>query len=186
MKLWQIAALSALAMSLSGIAHAQAPTLQGDWESVASEASGPIYATRAFHFEDDRWKVVFHAYADAGRNAPLFTLNVGGLFTLGNKSETVPDAYEGIFPARYRHITADSDAGVDFFAGMGCTLLKGEEHELTTKGCGFIPGLMQAMGEYDLVSVKGEQLFFGDRSGDLTKARPSLLTSYPLRRLSSK
>jgi hypothetical protein len=42
---------------------------------------------------------------------------------------------------------------------------------------------MQNMGEYDLVAIRNGQLFFGDRSGDLSKARPDKLTPYPLRRL---
>lgn len=186
MKLWRIALVSVLALNLFSLAQAQTPKLQGDWESVAIEANGPIFATRAFHFEDDRWKVVFHAYADASQKVPLFTLNVGGLYVIGDKSAAVPDAYEGIFPASYRHITADSDAGVNLFAGMGCTLRRGEEHELISNGCGFVPGLMQAMGEYDLVSIKDGQLFFGERSGDLTKARPLQLTAYPLRKVAYK
>ena len=186
MKVWQFALVPLFALNLLNLSHAQVPMLQGDWESVASEASGPIYATRAFHFEGDRWKVVFHAYADAGKNVPLFTLNVGGLFVIGDQSATVPGAYEGIFPARYRYITADSEAGVNFFAGMGCALRKDDERELISNGCGFVPSLMQAMGEYDLVSIRDEQLFFGDRSGDLTKARPSQLTPYPLRKVASK
>jgi hypothetical protein len=39
---------------------------------------------------------------------------------------------------------------------------------------------MQAMGEYGLVALRGQRLFFGDRAGDLTKARPEKLTAYPL------
>lgn len=183
MKLWRIVMLPVLALTLINTTYAQVPNLQGDWESIASETNGPIFATRAFHFEDDRWKVAFHAFADADRKVPLFSLDVGGMFVIGDLSATVTDAYEGVFPARYRKITADSDAGVNFFASMGCTLHKGEVKNLLSQGCGFIPGLMQAMGEYDLVSIKNGELFFGDRSGDLTKARPVKLTAFALRKV---
>ena len=105
------------------------------------------------------------------------------VYALGEPSAQVPGAREGVFPALSRSVTADSDAGVQMFATMGCRLQRGQETLLLNSGCGFVPGLMQAMGEYDVVAVVQGQLFCGDRAGDLTKARPAKLTPYPLRRL---
>ena len=159
-----------------------APALVGQWESAGPEDLGRMFATRSFNFDGDHWRVSFRTFADAEMRRALFTLEAGGVFVLGGQSAKVPAAWEGVFPAQYRRITADSDAGAALFASMGCTLRPGQPVSLTVQGCGFVPSLMQAMGEYDLVLVKDVQLFFGDRSGDLSKARPDKLTPFALRR----
>lgn len=180
------AALLALALMAAGIVPAgaqplgQAPVLLGHWASVAPENMGQMHTTRSFNFEGDRWRVQLRAFADADAKQPLFTLDVGGVFVLGGPSAKVSGAWEGVFPAQYRRITAESDAGAAMFAGMGCVLKPGQAVALTNQGCGFVPALMQAMGEYDLVALKGGQLFLGDRAGDLTKLRPEALTRFPL------
>lgn len=161
------------------LAHA----IRGQWASVAPEAYDRIHATRHFTFTAKRWAVRFQVYADAAGTQPLFHLNVGGPYTLGNLSAKVTGAVEGIFPADQRRITADSPAGVALFAEQGCTLRQGQALALVGRGCGFVPALTQNMGEYDLVSLQDGQLFLGDRSGDLSKARPDKLTPYPLRKL---
>jgi hypothetical protein len=165
----------------ASIAQAQdVPQLKGRWASAALENYGSHFAMRTFKFTDKEWKVTYRAYADAQGKQPLFSLDVGGFYVLGQASATVAGAFEGIFPANHRHVTAESDAGVGMFASMGCTLEKGKALPLVGQGCGFVPGIMQAMGEYDLVAFKDGRLYFGDRAGDLTKARPVALTSYPL------
>lgn len=158
----------------------------GQWASAAPEAYDHIFATRQFHITPKRWGVLFKVYADAAGTQPLFHLNVGGPYTLGGPSAKVDSAAEGIFPADHRLITADSPAGVQLFASQGCTLQQGKALPLVQQGCGFVPGLMQNMGEYDLVAIKNGQLFLGDRSGDLSKARPDKLTPYPLLRQASR
>lgn len=158
----------------------EAPSITGHWKSVTPEAAGPITATREFEIRKDTWSVVFRAFADAEASQPLFRIEVGGAYAIGGPSAKVSGAYEGIFPATRRDLTAESPAGVAMFAGMGCTLEEGLTKHLVNEGCGFLPSLMQAMGEYDLVALKDGQLFLGDRAGDLTKARPEKLTPFPL------
>ena len=63
---------------------------------------------------------------------------------------------------------------------LALTLEEGATKHLVSEGCGFLPALTRAMGEYDLVAMKDGQFFFGDRAGDLTKARPTMLTPFPL------
>lgn len=169
-----------LAAAIASSAAAQAPVLNGHWTSAAPEAQGQLFAARDFAFDGNTWSVTYRAFADAQGKMPLFTLNVGGVFVLGGPSPTVSGAYEGVFPALRREIVAESEAGVAMFAGMGCKLEVGAPKVLLAEPCGFVPSQMQAMGEYDLVMLKNGQLFFGDRSGDLTKARPTALTPYPL------
>lgn len=154
--------------------------IEGRWKSERLEPQGKLFVSRDFTFAGDSWSVVYRAHADANGANPLFTLDVGGIFVVGERSTTLPEAHDGIFPARRRNITADSAAGVAMFAAMGCTLLEGVPKALVSEGCGFVPPLMTAMGEYDLVTIKDGKLFFGDRSGDLTKARPQSLYAFPL------
>lgn len=158
----------------------QAADIQGRWSSAGPENYGSHYATRAFSIAERTWQVHYQAFADPQGLQPLFTVRVHGVYVLGEPSAQVVGAREGVFPALSRSLTADSDAGVQMFAGMGCRLERGQETFLLSTGCGFVPGLMQAMGEYDLVAAKQGQLFFGDRSGDLSKARPDKLTPFPL------
>lgn len=156
--------------------------IQGQWRSAVPEHYGNHHATRSFTFAGRDWQVRYQAYADPQGQVPLFTIRVAGVFALGDPSPKVAGAREGIFPALSRSLTADSDAGVQLFASMGCTLVRGQETWLLSSGCGFVPGLMQVMGEYDLVALVNGQLFFGDRSADLSKARPDKLTPFALLR----
>ena len=64
--------------------------------------------------------------------------------------------------------------------GPGFELAVGAPKNLAAEGCGFVPSLMQGIGEYDLAAVQAGQLFFGDRSGDLSKSRPAALYPFPL------
>ena len=155
-------------------------SIDGHWISASAEAQGGIYATREFHIEGDRWSVVFLAFADEAASQPLFRIDVSGAYVIGGPSAAVDGAHEGIFPALQRDLTALSAGGVAMFVGMGCTLEEGVVKHLLDEACGFLPPLMQAMGEYDLVAVREDRLYFGDRSGDLTKARPTALTPFPL------
>jgi hypothetical protein len=157
-----------------------APDIPGRWVSAAAEAAGPVTGMRDFTFDGDRWSVRFSAFADAGTTQPLFVLDVAGAYVVGGPSAAVPGAWDANFPILSTTVTAASPAGVDMFAGMGCTLSEGEPKALIAEGCGFLPPVMDAMGEFDLVALKDGQLFLGDRSGDLTKARPTALIAYPL------
>ena len=160
----------------------QAPDIQGGWRSAAPENYGSHHATRSFVITEREWQVHYQAYADSQGQQPLFTIRAKGVYALGEPSAKVGGAREGIFPVLSRSVTADSDAGVQMFASMGCRLERGRETFLLNAGCGFVPGLMQVMGEYDLVAQSQGQLFFGDRAGDLSKARPEKLTPFPLLR----
>lgn len=176
-----VLATFAALLCVANISQAQAaPNLNGHWASAAPENYGSHFATRTFTFTDKEWSVTYRAYADAQGKQPLFRLEVGGFYVLGQASAGVPGAFEGVFPANRRQVIAESDAGVGMFASMGCTLEQGKALSLVSQGCGFVPGLMQAMGEYDLVAFKDGGLYFGDRAGDLSKARPAALTPYPL------
>lgn len=177
------ATMAACALALfPAVAMSEDNDINGRWISIAPEPQGGIFALREFRIHEPRFSVIFRAFSDADATVPLFRINVSGYFVLGGPSPEVDDAREGIFPLLDREVTAESQAGVEMFRSMGCALDEGVTVSLVDVGCGFLPPLMEAMGEYDLVSLQGDQLFFGDRSGDLTKVRPSMLTPFPLER----
>lgn len=173
-------AACALAALFNPALAKDAMSIDGRWISVAPEAQGGIYATREFQFDDGRWSVIYRTFADEAASQPLFRIDVAGAYVIGGPSASIEGAHSGIFPALQRDLTAESPAGVALFAGMGCTLEEGVVTHLIDKGCGFLPPLMQAMGEYDLIALRDDQLFLGDRTGDLSKARPAALTPFPL------
>ena len=159
---------------------AEAPSIDGHWVSVAPENIGGPFATREFTFDGPAWRVAFRTFADAAMTQPGFTIDVSGFYRVGGESTAVPGAWNGIFAAFDKTVTAHSPEAVAMFAGMGCTLVIGQPFDLTDQACGFLHASMDAMGEYDLVALQGEQLFLGDRSADLTKIRPTMLTPFPL------
>lgn len=156
--------------------------MQGRWKSEMIENYGSHFATRSFNFSGTQWGVVYRTYADAEGRKPLFTIRVDGYYALGGASTAVPGAIEGIFPALNRRVTAETDDGVKALAAVGCASSVGLEVSLVRASCGGIPSVMENMGEYDMVSLVGSRLHFGDRTGDLSKARPKRLTPYPLTR----
>lgn len=174
-----MAACASAALFTPALAE-DAVSIGGRWTSVAPEAQGGVFATREFQFDDGRWSVIFRTFADEAASQPLFRIDVAGAYVIGGPSAAIEGAHNGIFPALQRDLTAESPAGVALFAGMGCALEEGVVKHLVDEGCGFLPPLMQVMGEYDLVALQDDRLFLGDRTGDLSKERPAALTPYPL------
>jgi hypothetical protein len=173
---------SSMALLPNSSLAADAPSIKGRWKSVGLEHDGKFYSKRKFAISSKNWKVESKTFADAEGKAPLFTIRVSGFYALGSASAKVPGAFDGVFPAMSRSLTAESPAGVKMFADMGCKLEQGKAMDLRLQSCGFVPSLTQAMGEYDLAAIQNGKLFFGDRSGDLSKARPEKLTPHPLER----
>ena len=161
--------------------------ITGQWQSPDPESYGSHYATRTFTLTEQDWKVLYQAYADPQARQPLFSIRAFGVYVLGEVSGTVANAREGIFTTHSRSVTADSDAGVQMFAAMGCTLVYGQETALSGTDCGIVPGLTPDNREdHELVALDKRKLYFGDHSGDSSGSYPDRLTPYPLIRLSER
>lgn len=173
MKLTILAAVLAIAGSAS------AQSLDGRWTSVAPEINGEIYGFRDFVFDGREWSVDFAAFGNAEGTVLLFTATLSGTYVLGSAA-AVEGAREAVFHVSERSVEADGPAGVDMFAAMGCVLREGVAMDLTSESCGFLPSVMASGVEYDVVALQGEELFLGERSGDLSKTRPEALIAYPL------
>ncbi|MGL4237097.1 hypothetical protein [Tabrizicola sp.] len=172
--------ITAALLSLASPAFAEAPDIDGRWVSVAPENFGGPFALREFTFEGDAWRIVLKTFADEAMTEPQFTLDVAGYYRLGAESMAVPGAWNGVFAAFDKTLTAHSAETVEMFGSVGCTLVVDQPFDLTDSACGFFHATMDNMGEYDLIAMRDGQLFLGERSGDLTKARPTALIPYPL------
>ena len=170
------AALAATGDAAGGL---RARDLIGRWASPAPENLGQIYGTRAFVMTERAWALEFRAFADAAGQVGLFALRVEGTYALLGASRAVPGATEANFRFGRRYLTA-SASGAGLFAPSGCALEPGVERDVSADGCGFVPSVRAAPVEYDLVRLDGDRLFFGDRSGDLGKARPERLGADPV------
>ena len=182
-----VPSLLALAAVVGLTASAQNTALKpndlvGRWQSPALENLGQLYGTRDFTLTENTWKLEFVAYGDAAGTAKLFTLNAEGAYKLGKVSSVAAGVQEADFAFSKRLLTANGEAGVGLFKGMGCELKAGEVTDVSAKGCGFIPSVAAAPVEFDLLKLEGKNLFFGDRSGDLSKARPAKLNTLPVQR----
>lgn len=156
---------------------AVAAHLVGEWRSPAPEYLGAFHAVRSFVFTDGAWALRLTTAADDKFAAPLFTLRIDGSYLLGTASRQVPSATEAVFFYSRRYVRAESAAGVDLFKKQGCVLELGVEKDISLTGCGFLPSIPASGIEYDLLSLKGDRLWLGERSGDLAKQRPGALST---------
>jgi Adenomatosis polyposis coli down-regulated 1 len=174
--------LAGVTVSVALAGELRGGTLVGRWESSKLENLGQLYGSRNFVLTERAWALQFKAFADEAGKTPLFSLRAEGTYTLGQSSVSVLGATEANFRFTKRYVTAESEAGVGLFQSMGCSLKLGAETNVSTSGCGFIPSVKAASLEYDLVQLDGNNLYFGDRSGDLTKTRPNKLNPEPVTR----
>jgi hypothetical protein len=165
-------------------------TLNGRWtspqpEPIPNADGSTIYGVRDFTFAPETWRLRFTAYGDADAKHPLFTLRAEGHYTLGDPSVAVPGAREAEFHFARRLFTAHTEPFVELLNGAGAgsaPWTPGVEQDVSITGALFVPSMAQAPIEHDLVAFRDGALFLGDRSGDLSKARPAALGAYPLAR----
>jgi hypothetical protein len=164
--------------------------LSGRWTSLQPEpilnADGSmIYGLRDFSFAGETWALRFTAYGDPEATVPIFTLRAEGPYTLGDASAVVPGAREAEFHFARRLFTAHAEAFVALLdsAGAGSPpWVAGVEQDVSATGALFIPSVAQAPVEHDLIAFRDGALFLGERSGDLSKTRPTALGTHPLSR----
>lgn len=163
----------------------------GRWVSVGCEAypngqGGENYLTRDFTLTETEWDLELTIFGDEACSYPLFTSNIHGPFTLGGLSEKVEGATEGTFGLDENDWTA-LDAGMaEAFTMSGCgagAWEVGKAQDVTGTGCiGVAHVESECPEEYDVVSVEGDSLFFGERVTDMCKVdgRPAKLGAYPV------
>jgi hypothetical protein len=175
-----------------GAATALTPAdLTGSWSSSECEAypdgmGGTNYLKRDFTFSGTTWTLDLDLFGDDACTFPLFSVAIEGPFTLGELSTVVAGATEGEFGLVENIWTALDQGLADTFTGAGCGSAPwevGVPQDVSMTGCiGVAEPVSECPEEYDVVSIQGDQLFFGARVTDLcTEAgRPTMLGPFGL------
>ena len=173
-----------------------AQDLVGEWGSESCEAypdgqGNTNYVTRTFTLTQTDWDLNFTVFGDDACSFPLFSSNVGGSFGLQTLSSNVEGATEGTFELEYNDWTAHADNIVTAFEQSGCGTDEwsvGVAQDVTETGCfGVAKPTSDCSAEYDIVSIDGDKLFFGERITNMCapEGRPAALNSYAVVRQSS-
>ncbi len=163
--------------------------LQGRWASAGCEdAGGGYFLQRDFTFEGDHWKDDGRIFSDAGCHALAFDYDDEGAFDVVDASAQIAGAYETDFGEDTRTLTLRSQGLVDYLNSLpagscgSSTWVIDQEQSIAVTGCALFhqPSTSQCPKELDLVHIDGDDLYLGDRSGDLCVARPTALAAIPV------
>lgn len=190
MKTLHISALAVLAMSVTLGAGCGAQTfnqqLTGRWASATCEPGGPnIYVKRDFTLTDATWKLNVGIFNDAACAAKFVAIDVAGGYQVKQPSATVTGATDVDYLVTTHTVTPATEAAVQTLTQANCgtgTRAVGQAVDVTKTGCAAlqIPTVAECPMELDLNKIDGDNLFFGNRSSDLCKARPTALGQLPV------
>jgi hypothetical protein len=170
-----------------------APDTRGFWEHVAcqvQERDGKKTGSRAlFAFFDREWGLAFTQFADEACRTRLMTAVFRGSYEVTGPSRAAAGAHEATFRFSYKGMTVFDDAllaNVAASCGPG-PWRKGEERDVTARGCLWIEPLASCAQEYDLIAVDGRSLRLGERPPPgqnicAPDRRPTRLRAVPLLR----
>lgn len=148
------------------------PDLSGTFRSACTDTGGGQAITLDFVLTRTDWKLDYVTYGDSTCKAPFLTVHIEGPYALSEKSVAVPGAWNGRFGFSKKTVTPHGDGAVAFLASdNGCrdvSFTKDAPQDILESGCA---GLGQrprgaCSADYDLVSLEGDTLRFGDRPKD--------------------
>lgn len=164
--------------------------IRGKWISVSPEKTATgSYGTREFFIGKSAWQIRYTLYSDSALRNPIFIFRGVGKYELTDVSKIVPGAREAVFRFNKKYITTKTnDNGLIQKYGLGsCNLNYNKETDITETGCAYLASKAVCGQEYDLVSLKNNMLYLGERpvTGGLCSAgkRPKQL-GFPLERVS--
>ena len=177
--------------SSGGAAPLQPADLVGEWASAGCEAydngmGGKNYLTRDFKLTETTWHLDVELFGDDKCTAALFTSAIDGPYTLGKLSATVAGATEAEFAFTKNVWTAHAKMLADAFTMAKCGAAAWQvetPQDVTQTGCiGVAQPIAQCPKEYDVISVQGSDLYFGQRLASLCtlSGRPKALGQYPV------
>lgn len=190
MKNLHISALAAVTMTITMGAGCGTQSLNqqlsGRWTSATCEPAGPnLYVKRDFTLTDATWKLNVGIFNDAACAAKFVAVDVTGGYQVQSASTTVPGATDVNYLVTTHTVTPASDAAVQTLTQGNCgtgTRTVGQPVDVTKTGCAALglPSVSACPMELDLNKIDGDNLFFGDRTSDLCKARPTALGQLPV------
>ncbi len=146
-------------------------TAAGHWVSVACEPSGPGAIKRNFIMHGQSWALAAPIYADPTCTKPLFTLTVGGRYTLHGLSSKATGAREGRFAIDFSQVTPLDENIAAAMTEAKCgnvTSRVGIATDILATGCAPLgqPSRAACPVQYDLLKRVGPNLYFGERPAD--------------------
>lgn len=163
--------------------------LAGRWVSGSCESAGSgSYIKRDFTLTESTWKLNATIYNDAACTVKFLGLDIAGPYTVVQESPSVAGATEVNYQVTDRRLIPLSDGAVQLLMQGKCGAgpwAVNQIADIAQTGCaplGFPSNAQCPGGELDLNQIDGNNLFFGDRSADLCKARPTKLGTYPVTR----
>lgn len=190
MKTLHIAALAPFALTLTLGAGCGSATfnqkLAGHWTSATCESAGPnLYVKRDFTLTESTWKLNVGIFNDAACATKFVAVDVTGGYQVQQDATAVPGATEVNYLTGTHTVTPASDAAVQTLTQSNCgtgTRAVGQPVDVTQTGCTAlgIPSVAACPMELDLNKIDGNNLYFGDRTNDLCKARPTVLGQIPV------
>ncbi len=146
-------------------------TAAGHWVSVACEPSGPVAIKRDFIMHGRSWALAAAIYADPKCAKPLFTITVGGRYTLHGLSPKATGAREGRFANDFIQVTPLDKNIAAAMTKAKCgnvTSRVGIATDILATGCVPVgqPSRAACPVQYDLLKRVGRNLYFGERPAD--------------------
>ncbi len=165
--------------------------LVGEWRSGECEAypdgmGGMNYLQRNFTLDESEWHLDLDLYGDPECSFALFSAEISGPYALLGESEAVPGATEGNFDFASIVWTAHFEDMATLFTDSGCgsaPWVVGEPQDVSATGCiGVAHPISECATDHDIVSIDGDELFFGERVTDMCEVagRPTALNTYPV------
>ena len=168
----------------SGGDGSSALDLSGRWRNACTPNGSGGGFSLDFEFTASEWKLDYVTYAEPACATRMVTVHIEGPYELGARSAQVSSAYDAVFRFTRKTVTAHSAGAVGFLSGLPmCTgpFEVGVARDIGASGCaGLGQRPIAACGQdYDLVSVEGDALRFGQRPADndmcTAEKRPSAL-----------
>lgn len=170
--------------------NASTPDLTGHWVSACVPNGRGQHLKLDFTMTAQTWTLDYVTYADAACATPFITAHIEGPYEVTGRS-SVADASEASFRFTRKTLTAHDAAAAGFLSspqGCGTAFTAGVATDISATGCaGLGQRPIAACGQdFDLVSVQGDTLHFGNRPEDndmcSTARRPTSLSPLPITR----
>lgn len=172
-----------LVLSTYGTAFGQKSSLpSGKWvsencENFSNPDGSKTYFMRNFDFKGKNWKIHFNTYGDSGCKNQLLNVQVGGKMTQKGPSKNVKGAtntYFSVISRKVKPMGAGVLGWLNDPKSPACNQKNwevGKTKDIYKNGCAQLgsPSAEACKGEYDLVQLKGDRLFLGQRTKEMCK-----------------
>jgi hypothetical protein len=173
--------LAAVAIACTSAASAQdflpradVLAVNGTFRSAAPEPWYGGFGTREFTFADGQWQLTFTHALDPAMTMRTFQFRTGGPFRIGEASEAVAGAFDGVFHEDWKHVTLLTD-NPEIIAGMGmadCSLTYNLEADISETGCAAWRPVAVCGEDHDLFAMDATGVYFGVRPADNDMCTP--------------